>query len=66
MDIRPITEREWIGLSLNDAEQKAEGIGYTTRVVEENGKSYMVTMDQKSNRLNLRLSNGKIIGLYTG
>ncbi len=66
MDIKPITEREWIGLSLVEANQRAESIGYTTRIVEENGQSYMVTHDFKSNRLNLRLKNNIIIGLYTG
>jgi hypothetical protein len=66
MDIRPITEKEWIGLTLNEATQRAENIGYTIRVAEENGTSYMLTMDYKSNRLNLRLKDGKIIGLYTG
>lgn len=66
MDIRPITEREWLGLTLNEANQRAEIIGYTTRVVEQDGNSLMLTMDFKSNRLNLRLKDGKIIGLYTG
>jgi hypothetical protein len=66
MDIRPITEREWTGLTLIEANQRAEIIGYTTRVVEQDGNSLMLTMDFKSNRLNLRLKDGKIIGLYTG
>ena len=66
MDIKPITEKEWIGLSLNEANQRAESIGYTTRIVEENGNSYMVTADFKSNRLNLRVRDNIIIGLYTG
>ena len=66
MNIKPITEKEWIGLTINDASKKAESIGYTVRIVEEDGNSFMVTADFKSNRLNLRLSGGKIIGLYTG
>jgi len=66
MDIKPITEKEWIGLTLTETNQRAQSIGYTTRIVEENGISYMVTLDYKSNRLNLRVRDNIIIGLYTG
>lgn len=64
--IRPITEKEWIGLTLNEAIDKAKLINYTHRIVEEDGQSYMVTADFKSNRVNLRLRNDYIIGVYTG
>ncbi len=63
---KPITEKEWLGLSLDEAIKKAKGINYTTRIVEEDGKSFMVTMDFKSDRVNLRLLNNKVIGVYTG
>lgn len=66
MDIKPITEKEWLGLELKDAINRAENIGYTYRIVEENGVSFMVTQDFRSNRINLRLSDNKVIGLYTG
>ena len=66
MDIKPITEREWVGLTLQQAMSRAEGIGYTCRVVEENGTALMVESNAKSNRLNLRLKNNIVIGLYTG
>ncbi len=66
MDIRPITEKEWLGLELKDAITRSENIGYIYRIVEENGVSLMMTQDFKSNRVNLRLSNNKVIGLYTG
>jgi hypothetical protein len=64
--IKPIYEREWIGLSLAEAIEKAKSIDYTHRIVEEDGQSFMVPYDVKSNRVNLRLSGGKIIGVYTG
>ncbi len=64
--MEPITEKEWLGLELIDAIKRAEKIGYTYRVVEENGVSFMLTQDFKSNRVNLRLSDRKVIGLYTG
>lgn len=66
MDIRPITEREWIGLTLAEAIQKAKNIGYTHRIVEENGVPKMLEYNNKSNRVNLRLRDNKVIGVYPG
>ncbi len=66
MQIKPISESEWRGLTLQDAIKKAESIGYIWRIVEENGKALMLDYDNKSNRVNLRLSNNIVIGVYTG
>jgi hypothetical protein len=64
--IKPITEKEWIGLDLNDASKKAKSIDYDWRIVEEDGISHILTMDFRSNRVNLRLRHNKVIGVYTG
>ena len=64
--IKPIYEREWIGLSLAEAIEKAKSIEYIHRIVEEDGRSFMVPYDVKSNRVNLRLNDGKVVGVYTG
>ena len=61
-----ITESEWIGLSIKDAASKAETDGFTYRIVEENGTPKMVTMDLKPNRINFRLNNDRVIGVYGG
>ena len=61
-----ITESQWVGMTVEDANKRAEGIGYTCRIVEENGRSFMVNADVKSNRLNLRIRDGIVIGLFTG
>lgn len=66
MDIKPITEKEWVGLTLQEAIDKATLIGYTHRIVEENGVAKMVEYSNKSNRINLRLRNGLVIGVYPG
>jgi hypothetical protein len=66
MDIRPITEKEWVGLTLQEAILKAQGIGYIHRIVEENGVSKMLEYNNKSNRINLRLRNDRVIGAYPG
>lgn len=64
--IKPITEKEWIGLDLNDAINKAKSIDYIYRIVEKDGESFILTMDFLSNRVNLRLRDNKVIGVYTG
>jgi len=64
--IKPIYEREWIGLSLSEAIDKAKNTDYIYRIVEEDGQSFMLPYDVKSNRVNLRLRGGKIVGVYTG
>lgn len=61
-----ITESEWVGLSVKDAFEKAEIDGFTPRITEENGRSLMVTSDLKQNRINFRVSNNKIVGVYGG
>lgn len=61
-----ITESQWLGLTLAEAIDKAKSIGYVHRIVEENGNSLMVTADVKSNRVNLRVRDNIIIGVYTG
>jgi hypothetical protein len=64
--IRPITESHWIGLTLAEAIDLAKAIDYTHRIVEEDGKSLMLDMSAKSNRVNLRLRNNIVIGVFTG
>lgn len=61
-----ITEAEWVGLELKDAIQKAENDGFIYRIVEENGRPMMVDVDLKTNRINLRLSNSRVVGAYGG
>ena len=61
-----ITEAEWVGLELKDAIQKAENDGFIYRIVEENGRPMMVEVDLKTNRINLRLSNSRVVGAYGG
>jgi hypothetical protein len=66
MRIQPITEKEWIGLSLKEAIRKAESISYIHRIVEIDGKHMMLEMDAKSNRVNFRVKGDYIIAVYTG
>ena len=57
---------EYRGLIINEAEQIATQNGFTTRIVESDGKSLIVTMDLKPNRLNFRVKNNVVIDVYPG
>lgn len=61
-----VTSRDYEGLTLEQALKKAIANGLTPRVVEENGKSFMLTMDLKTNRVNFRVANDRIIEAYAG
>ena len=61
-----ITESQWVGLTLAEAIDKSKAIGYVHRIVEENGNSLIVAADAKSNRVNLRLRDNIVIGVFTG
>jgi hypothetical protein len=66
MRIDPITESQWKGLTLDEAIEKAESIGYIHRIVERDGKHMMLDMDAKSNRVNFRVKDDYITAIYTG
>jgi hypothetical protein len=61
-----ITERQYLGKSLEDATKFAEEGGFEVRVVEIDGKSKMLTMDVKSNRINFRVIGGYVTAAYGG
>ena len=61
-----ITPSEWKGLTLEDAKKKATNEGFTTRISEIDGRSLMLTMDFKSDRINFRVRDNKIVEAYTG
>jgi hypothetical protein len=61
-----ITPSEYVGKTYQEARQYAIDGGFTTRIVEENGVSYMLTMDVKGDRLNFRIKNDIVIDVYGG
>jgi hypothetical protein len=61
-----VTSRDYEGLPLEQALKKAISSGFTPRIVEENGKSFMLTMDLVPNRINFRVRNDVIIEAYPG
>ena len=61
-----IEKREYVGKTLQEAKEYAESGGFTIRIVEEDGKAFMVTYDFKINRLNFRLRNNKVTDVFGG
>lgn len=61
-----ITEKDYVGKTLEDAEKKAKNDGFTTRVVEKDGQQYMVTMEYRTDRINFRVRNNIVTSIYGG
>lgn len=55
------TGESYVGLSLADAEARAEAAGLTTRVVGVDGISLAMTLDLRPDRLNLMLFDGTVV-----
>jgi hypothetical protein len=60
------SKEEYVGKTIDEARKYAEEGGFITRIVEEDGKSFMVTMDFKTERLNFRVLQGYITDVYGG
>jgi len=52
-----------IGQSVEDVLIYLKKLDYTIRIVEEDGRVFMVTMDFKNNRVNVIVENGLIISI---
>lgn len=61
-----ITEKDYLGKELEIATKFAEEGGFTVRIVENNGRSEIFTMEFRQNRINFRVKNNIIIGVYGG
>lgn len=61
-----ITERQYLGKTLEEATRFAEEGGFEVRVVEIDGNAKMLTMDTKSSRINFRISGGYITAAFGG
>ena len=61
-----VTPTEWVGLEIDKAYEQAKVRGFVGRIVEQDGRAFIVTMDLKPNRINFRVSNGTVTDVYTG
>jgi hypothetical protein len=61
-----ITEKQYLGKTLEEATKYAEEGGFIVRIVEVDGQAKMLTMDAKSNRINFRVQGGFITAAFGG
>jgi hypothetical protein len=61
-----ITEKQYVGKTIDEATKYAEEGGFEVRIVEIDGQSKMLTMDAKSNRINFRVKGGYITAAFGG
>jgi len=61
-----ITQGEYNGKTLEEATQYAKDGGYTVRIVEQDGQSFILTMDYRMDRINFRVKAGYVIDAYGG
>jgi hypothetical protein len=72
MEIKPlrnngiITKNEYVGKTYTEARKYAEDGGFITRIIEENGKTFMVELDVNQRRVNFRVNNNIVIDVYGG
>ena len=61
-----ITERQYVGKTIDEATKYAEEGGFQVRIVEVDGQAKMLTMDAKSNRINFRVRGGLVTAAFGG
>lgn len=61
------SESEYIGKTIDEATEYAKSGGFAVRVTERDGESIMVDlMDINADRLNFRIRDEFVIGVYGG
>lgn len=57
---------DWLGKPEQEVRRAAHAAGYSSRVVEEDGRFFTVTRDYNTNRLNLRVAKGIVYQIDVG
>jgi hypothetical protein len=60
------SQSEYVGKTLEEATQYAKEGGFEVRVIEMDGKAFMVTHDFRTDRLNFRVSDGFVTEVSGG
>jgi hypothetical protein len=55
-----------LGLELAVAEQEADRLGFTVRVIAVDGEEFIVTTDYLADRVNVRLQGGQVVEVGIG
>jgi len=65
-DISPADAEKLVGLTEDEATKVATGNGWTVRVAERDGESFMLTADYRTDRVNLTVRDGKVTAVTVG
>lgn len=60
------TESDYTNRTIEECSKIAENNGYSTRIIEKDGESFIFTMDFRSDRINLRVKRDVVIGASVG
>ena len=55
-----------IGMNITEAEQRAQTAGFTLRIVERDGESFAITMDYRTDRVNVKVTKDIITEYSVG
>lgn len=55
-----------VGLTKEEAEEAAAEAGYTVRVTSEDGQMFPMTMDYRTDRINIEVENGVVTRAFVG
>ena len=55
-----------VGLTKEEAEAAAADAGYTVRVTIEDGQMFPMTMDYRTDRINIEVENGVVTRAFVG
>ena len=55
-----------IGMNITEAEQRAHTAGFTLRIVERDGESFAITMDYRTDRVDVKVTNDIITEYSVG
>ncbi len=55
-----------VGMNINDAQALTAGTGFSLRIVQQDGEYFMVTMDYRTNRIDLVINNDIITEVSVG
>lgn len=55
-----------VGMNVDEAEKMAQNSGFIVRVIERDGESFMITMDYRTNRVDVKVTNDIITDFSVG
>jgi hypothetical protein len=61
-----LSENNWIGKTINEAQEYSKNTGFTTRIIQLDGDSIMLTCDYNPSRVGLHIVDGIVVAVSFG